>query len=87
MYFSYRYGLDFRNNKRGYRIGYAWSKNLINWNRNDKKSGINLSQSGWDSIDMHYPHVFKLKQKYYMLYNGNHFGRNGFGLAVLDNNS
>ena len=85
MYFSYRYGLDFRNNKRGYRIGYAWSKNLIDWNRDDKKVGIYLSQSGWDSSDMHYPHIFKLNQRHYMLYNGNNFGRNGFGLAVLNN--
>jgi len=33
----------------------------------------------------HYPHVFQLDNKWYMLYNGNEFGKYGFGLAVLEN--
>ncbi|MDP2685277.1 MAG: glycosylase [bacterium] len=84
MYFSYRYGLDFRNNNRGYRIGYAVSDDLINWVRDDENAGIGLSDVGWDSKDMHYPHVFECDGQIYMLYNGNEFGRFGFGLAVLD---
>jgi predicted GH43/DUF377 family glycosyl hydrolase len=83
MYFSYRYGLDFRNNDRGYRVGYAYSQDLIHWTRDDGNAGIQLSDSGWDSKDMHYPHVFELDGKMYMLYNGNEFGRFGFGLAEL----
>lgn len=83
MYFSYRYALDFRRNKRGYRIGYAHSEDLLNWYRDDKNAGIGLSEAGWDSIDMHYPHVFAVDGIYYMLYNGNDFGKNGFGLAKL----
>jgi hypothetical protein len=31
-----------------------------------------------------YPHTFQSDGKVYMLYNGNEFGRFGFGLAVLD---
>jgi len=84
MYFSYRYGLDFRGNDRGYRIGYAYSDDLVNWTRADEDVGIGLSESGWDSQDMHYPHVFECDGKTYMLYNGNEFGRFGFGLAVLE---
>lgn len=84
MYFSYRYGLDFRGNSRGYRIGYAFSEDLINWKRDDQNTGISLSENGWDSNDMHYPHVFELDGNHYMLYNGNDFGRYGFGLAVLN---
>ena len=83
MYFSYRYGLDFRGNDRGYRIGYAYSNDLINWVRDDENVGIGLSESGWDSQDMHYPHVFECDGITYMLYNGNEFGRYGFGLAKL----
>ena len=83
MYFSYRYGLDFRNAERGYRIGYAKSTDLINWVRAEE--GISLSKTGWDSEMMHYPHVFCLDDKYYMLYNGNDFGRFGFGIAILEN--
>ncbi len=83
MYFSYRYGLDFRNNNRGYRVGYAKSENLFDWIRDDDNVGIGLSESGWDSTDMHYPHVFECDNKTYMLYNGNDFGKYGFGLAEL----
>lgn len=85
MYFVYREGLDFRNTVgRGYRIGYAVSNDLINWHRKDDESGIVYSESGWDSTMQHYPHVFKLNDNYYMTYNGNDFGKYGFGLAILD---
>jgi len=33
---------------------------------------------------MCYPHVFTCDGAAYMLYNGNRFGREGFGLAVLE---
>jgi predicted GH43/DUF377 family glycosyl hydrolase len=85
MYFSYRFSLDFRDNKeRGYRIGYAHSEDLINWIRDDENAGIKYSDSGWDSAMHHYPHVFELDSNYYMLYNGNEFGRYGFGLAKME---
>lgn len=84
MYFSYRYGLDFRKNNRGYRIGYAYSEDLLNWVRDDENVGIKLSDDGWDSQDMHYPHIFELNGEHYMLYNGNEFGKYGFGLAILE---
>jgi len=84
MYFSYKHGLDFRNKERGYKIGYAYSNDGINWIRDDNLSGIKLSESGWDSEMMHYPHIFKLEEKIYMLYNGNDFGRYGLGLAELE---
>lgn len=85
MYFVYRYALDFRNNKeRGYRIGYATSTDLYNWIRDDKNVGIHYSETGWDSEMSHYPHIFELDGDHYMLYNGNEFGRCGFGLAILE---
>jgi predicted GH43/DUF377 family glycosyl hydrolase len=84
MYFAYRYGLDFRGNNRGYRIGYAYSYDLYNWTRDDANVGIGYSESGWDSQMHHYPHIFKHNDKLYMLYNGNDFGRYGFGLAVAE---
>jgi ribosomal protein S18 acetylase RimI-like enzyme len=31
-----------------------------------------------------YPHAFRFKGRTYLLYNGNEFGRHGFGLAVLE---
>jgi predicted GH43/DUF377 family glycosyl hydrolase len=85
MYFVYREGLDFRDKKgRGYKIGYATSKDLYTWDRKDEEGGIQYSVDGWDSSMQHYPHVFELNDKFYMTYNGNEFGKFGFGLAVLE---
>jgi len=85
MYFAYREGLDFRKSTgRGYKIGYAKSKDLLNWERLDSEAGIGYSDSGWDSEMQHYPHVFKVDEEYYMTFNGNDFGKYGFGLAVLE---
>ena len=86
MFFSYRYNLNFREPNRGYRIGYAVSSDLINWDRDDKKAGIEASESGWDSESVSYPFVFELNKKIYMFYQGNEIGRFGFGLAQLENN-
>ncbi len=85
MYFCYRPVHDFRaKNANGYRLGYAYSEDLATWIRNDEVAGIDISEYGWDSQMQCYPHVFELNGNIYMLYNGNEFGRHGFGLAVLD---
>lgn len=83
MFFCYKYSLDFRNNSRGYRIGYACSENLIDWERLDDLAGIDLSETGWDNQSIAYPHIFELDGEVYMLYLGNHVGKYGFGLARL----
>jgi predicted GH43/DUF377 family glycosyl hydrolase len=71
---------------RGYRIGYAESNDGIHWERKDEEAGIDVSESGWDSEMVCYPFVFEHKGKKYMLYNGNSFGKAGFGYAILDEN-
>ena len=84
MFFCYRAATDFRFTKdRAYRIGYARSKDLINWSRDDSKVGIDVSEKGWDSDMVAYPHVFEINGNIYMLYLGNQVGRFGFGLALL----
>ncbi len=65
-----------------YRIGYAESSNGYAWTRKDDEVGIDISHSSWDSQTMAYPYVFVHNDKKYMLYSGNNFGRDGFGLAV-----
>jgi len=77
MWFSYRSG-----NGTKYRIGYAHSSDGIKWDRKEN-SGIDVSKSGWDSEMICYPFVFNHKGREYMLYNGNDYGKNGFGLAIL----
>jgi predicted GH43/DUF377 family glycosyl hydrolase len=85
MFFCYRSSFDFRKNKNNaYRLGYAYSDDLIEWTRDDSKVGIDVSDSGWDSEMLCYPHVFELDRKIYLLYNGNAFGKEGFGLAELE---
>jgi hypothetical protein len=84
MFFCYRYSSHFRSRQFGYRIGYAWSANLVDWVRDDAKAGIDVSEEGWDSEMISYPHVFDLDGRVYMAYLGNQVGRHGFGLALLD---
>lgn len=85
MFFCYRQTFDFRANRdRGYRIGHAWSDDLLNWTRNDEKPQLEIPDGEWDSDMQCYPNVFECNGHVYMLYNGNQFGRHGFGLAVLE---
>ncbi len=85
MLFCYRHATRFRKNKdRSYRIGYAYSDDLVNWIRDDEYVGIDVSEEGWDADMMCYPHLFHCDNKVYLLYNGNEFGRLGFGIAVLE---
>ncbi|MBP2283053.1 putative GH43/DUF377 family glycosyl hydrolase [Flavobacterium sp. CG_23.5] len=85
MFFCYRGSKNYRGKENGYRIGYASSIDLINWNRNDEHVGIDVSEEGWDSEMISYPHVFELNGNTYMFYLGNHVGKQGFGVAVLEN--
>ena len=84
MFFCYRHSLGYRGREKGYRIGYAASTDLITWVRDDSKAGIDVSDEGWDSEMISYPHVFELDGKTLMLYLGNQVGRHGFGLAELE---
>jgi predicted GH43/DUF377 family glycosyl hydrolase len=85
MFFCYREASDFRKNKdRSYKIGYAYSSDLFSWIRDDSKVGIEISEKGWDSEMIAYPHVVKLNGKYYMFYLGNEVGKYGFGIAELE---
>lgn len=68
-----------------YRIGYAESSDGRNWIRKDSEVGIDVSENGWDSQMISYPCVFNWKGRRFMLYNGNHYGKNGFGIAEWEN--
>ena len=70
-----------------YRIGFAHSKDGRVWVRQDELAGIDVSVAGWDSEMICYPYIFEHREQLYMLYNGNDYGRTGFGWAVLRNPS
>jgi len=76
LWFSYRAGDGLT-----YRIGRATSINHQNWNLEVNKTGIEISNKGWDSEMNAYPFVFKHRGEIYMLYNGNGYGKTGFGIA------
>jgi GNAT superfamily N-acetyltransferase len=89
MVFCYRDVFGFRNDHtKSYRLGYAYSADLKNWHRDDR--ALNLEKSSdsmWDSNMMCYPHLFETDGSVYLLYNGNEFGRHGFGAAILTSHS
>ena len=85
MWFCYRRSRDFRDGDEAYRIGYAQSTDLVIWRREDDQAGIQPSDSGWDSRMIAYPAVVQLGNRIIMLYNGNDFGAEGFGYALLEN--
>lgn len=77
MWFSYRGGGD------KYGIGYAVSNDGLAWRLALDEAGISVAEDGWDSEMIEYPFVFDHQGVRYMLYNGNGYGRTGFGLARL----
>ena len=85
MFFCYRQSSDFRKNRdRGYRIGHAYTNDLVNWTRDDENPLLDVTPGNWDSDMLCYPHVFECDSTVYLIYNGNEFGRYGFGLAELE---
>jgi predicted GH43/DUF377 family glycosyl hydrolase len=67
-----------------YRLGYAFSEDGVNWTRDDDKIGLTVSPDGWDSEMVYANSVCVTKYGTYMFYNGNDYGRTGFGYAELD---
>lgn len=87
MWYAHRNLHNYRTDKSSsYRIGYAESFNGIDWNRKDNEVGIDVSDVGWDSEMIEYPFVYDHNGKRYMFYNGNTFGKTGFGYAILESN-
>jgi hypothetical protein len=66
----------------GYNIGYAESADGVTWNRRDELAGIERSPGGWDSQALAYPWVVPDGDRLVMFYNGNGYGRDGFGIAT-----
>ncbi|HSZ87277.1 MAG TPA: hypothetical protein VK787_14695 [Puia sp.] len=83
MWYCYRGSFNFRNGTDAYKIGHAVSKDLFSWERRDEDAGVFVSENGWDSEMMAYPAITKINDFFYLFYNGNSFGKEGFGYAKL----
>lgn len=79
----YSYGV-MRNKKNNYKIGLAIKKNN-KWKRIDNKIKIENTIDKFDNKTQEYAATISNEGKIYMFYNGNNFGKNGIGLAVLKN--
>jgi predicted GH43/DUF377 family glycosyl hydrolase len=87
MWYSRRSIFDFRTNpSNSYKIGYAESMDGIIWNRKDDTVNIDITDKlgDWDYQMMAYPYVIQLNNQLVMFYNGNGFGKTGFGYAVAN---
>ncbi|MBL8517736.1 MAG: hypothetical protein JNM76_12305 [Betaproteobacteria bacterium] len=84
MWFCHRGRADFRDGVNAYRIGYAQSADLLSWTRMDELAGIAPTTGDWDSSMIAYPYVVEAGGRHFMFYNGNGFGRTGFGVAQLE---
>jgi predicted GH43/DUF377 family glycosyl hydrolase len=82
MWFCHRGSRSFRDGSDAYRIGYAHSDDLRQWQRDDNKNSIGPSETGWDSKMVAYPALIRTNGRTLMFYNGNDFGASGFGVAI-----
>jgi len=78
MFYSVR-----RRDVESYRLGYAESTDGLSWDRKDHLVNLDVSDDGWDASMICYSAVIFLHGKWYMFYNGDDFGRTGFGVAEL----
>jgi predicted GH43/DUF377 family glycosyl hydrolase len=83
MIFCYRKSIDFRNNFNGYKLGLAISEDLKKWIRIKDPELIGLELE-WDMYMKAYPRILKVDDNYLLFYNGNYFGKDGFGYAELE---
>jgi hypothetical protein len=83
MWFSYRGLSDYRSDPvSSYRVGYAESADGLVWERQPDAVGLERSEGGWDSVMVAYTNVVRVAGRLLCFYNGNGFGRSGFGYAV-----
>lgn len=68
-----------------YRMGYAVSADGKTWERKDDELNFHPSPDGWDDKWVSYGALFTVADSTYMVYNGNEMGKDGFGLAHLQN--
>jgi len=71
---------------KGYRLGYAESVDGYNWTRKDHMMDLDISPDGWDSEMLTYASVINNEGRLMMFYNGNQYGKTGFGLAEFVSN-
>ncbi len=78
------YRMIFCSRRRGerYRIYAASSADGLTWER-DAEAVLDVAPAGWDAEMVCYASELTLGGRHFLLYNGNAYGRDGFGAAAL----
>jgi hypothetical protein len=85
MWYCFRGTHGYRSaGEQAYRLGYAESPDGVRWQRMDHRAGLPCSPEGWDRDMIAYPFVYQHAGQWWLLYNGNGFGKSGFGYARTD---
>lgn len=79
MFYSVR-----RKSLAAYRMGYAESRDGLDWARRDAEMGLDVTPGSFDSDAIMYAAVIDTPAGLICYYNGNDFGRDGFAAARLD---
>jgi hypothetical protein len=84
MLHSNRKAENYRTNKKAsYRICYSESIDGINWKDNSHNLNFVKSKNGWDCLMNEYCTIFQNEEGTQMVYNGDGFGKTGFGYATI----
>ena len=67
-----------------YWLGAVTSSDCVVWERVSQFSGLDLSPTGCDSEMVYFPSVLSTDRGVFLFYSGNGFGRDGFGVARLE---
>jgi hypothetical protein len=67
----------------GYRLGFARSVDGVTWTRKDESLEIFPSGDEWDREMQAYPFLFQIGPRILVVYNGNGYGKTGFGITEL----
>jgi len=88
MYYSYRKVTeDYRTNPQSaYRLGYAISTDGIKFKPRNDLFELKGKREDWEEIMNAYPRLHNYQGRKYIFYNGNGFGKSGFGYAISKSN-
>jgi len=78
---GYEMWYSVRTRSRGYHLGYATSEDGLSWQRQDHLAEFSTEPEGWDSKMQAFGTVVDSAFGRYIFYNGNEYGRTGFGAA------
>ena len=67
-----------------YRLCYAESIDGDNWQRMDNSIIWKGKKQNWESTEQSYPFLIQNNMSQFLLYNGNDYGKSGFGICLVE---